>query len=442
MQKKFIWPLAILLICVLACTVLTANAGARESISMSAEGSEAEVTLEVPQEMVDEGERVVSLQLSFQVDAKQGNIGSGDVSFQFHEGIGSGVKEQRYDPQSGVLNIYISGGSNLYSGTNIPLGKVVLKSGSGSGTTATVRVVPDSLKTINAAHGTREHGVNAPGTATLVTGDGGQAEVPETPKGPEGAGENKGDGNGLTGSVVGNYTGNVTLGSESQNGGNTSQGMQRPIHVSGARENPGAEGTEGLSPEEVEDGSGLEEGDTDKLPDAGMSSFQKKLYAVETDAWIKIFIGVMAVAALVIVGISLVMLLGGPQKRRKVRRKPEESRLREEIREKKQPARRPPQEAQERKHPARRPSQEAQERKQSAKRPPEEARERRQPAKRPPEEVQKRRQPARRPPEEVQRRKGPGPESESGQIAWKQGGAPQRRRRRTSSQGTSSVTRR
>lgn len=53
--EKIVWLLAVPLLCVLACTVLTARAGAKESISLSADGSEAEVTLEVPQEMVNEG---------------------------------------------------------------------------------------------------------------------------------------------------------------------------------------------------------------------------------------------------------------------------------------------------------------------------------------------------------------------------------------------------
>ena len=41
MQKKIVWLLAVPLLCVLACTVLTARAGAKESISLSADGSEA-----------------------------------------------------------------------------------------------------------------------------------------------------------------------------------------------------------------------------------------------------------------------------------------------------------------------------------------------------------------------------------------------------------------
>lgn len=432
MQKKIVWLLAVPLLCVLACTVLTARAGAKESISLSADGSEAEVTLEVPQEMVNEGERVVSLQLSFQVDAKQGSVGAGDVSFEFNEEIGSAVKEERYDPKSGVLNIYISGGHNLYSGTNIPLGKVVLKSGSGSGSTATVRVVPNSLKTINAAHGTREQGVNAPGTATLVTGDGGQANVPETPKGPDETAGNQGGG--LTGGVVGNYTGNVTLGSESQNGGNTSQGVQRPIHVSGSQESGG---TESLSPGETGNASGGPDEEAahpeQELPE-GVSGVEKKLYAIEMDVWTKIFVGMMAAAVLVIVGISAALLLGRPKKRKSVRRGAAGDPW-EEIPERKPASKRPP---------AKRPP---------ARRLPEETRERKRPAKPRTEGIPERRSQTKRPLREetvVSRHKKSAsmvrhaPESGSGQqIAWKQNGkAPQRRRRRTDSQGASRTARR
>lgn len=422
MQKKLKWLLTVPLICILACTVLTANAGTKESVSLSADGGQAEVTLEVPDEMVKEGERIVSLQLSFQIEAKQGSVGAGDISFEFHDGIGSAVKEERYDPKSGVLNIYISGGNNLYSSQEVPLGKVVLKSGSGSGKTATVRVIPDSLKTVNAAHGTRAQGVNAPGSATLAVGDGGLGNVPETPGSPGSSSGSPGEDGGQGGSVVGNYAGNVTLGAESQDsGGNISQGIQRPggIHVS--QEDSGPAGTQNLPSEEGETGPGSEDGEQENAsPDTGMSLFRKKIYAIDMDGWTKIFIWVMVVMAVLIIGISLVLLLSKPGKHRK-RRGNQENRegahQRRERTEKRRAAepKRHGKKAASMEAPKRRP-----EKTEALKKRPEKA------------------APPKKRPENNGTLKRQAPEKQES-IAWKQndGKAPQRRRRKSSSQGTS-----
>lgn len=309
--------------CVVVFTVHTARAGAREAISLSADGSQAEVTLEVPEEMVQQKEDVVSLQLSFQIEAAQGTLGEKDVSFDFGGQIGSAVKEQRYDPDSKVLSIYISGNQDLYEKESLSLGKIVINSSSERGVTATVRVVPGSMKTINRAHGIRESGVHAPDTVSLVSGGGGTSppDTLEPPQYPENSEENGNARPAQPGEVVENDRGNVSLEMKNPEGGGLSRGFPSiGDTLSSWTPKPAAGGsvgeTQGFAPEEFQ-----EEKAGEQIGGAAGWMWMPKLPSMDSDAWIRVFVGVIIAAALVMAGILAALLAGPPKKRRKRRRK-------------------------------------------------------------------------------------------------------------------------
>ena len=167
MRNKFILWLGISLVCFTAF-VLSVRAGEKETVSLNNVNGGIEATLELPVGENQNGtftppEEVVAIQLSFQLSG-EGSIKKEDVSFEFGSSIPQGVmKEYRYQEDTGVLNIYISGNKNIYNSKNISLGKVVVNSEEKT----TVKVVKDSFKTVNSAHGMYEGEVN--------TGNGGQS---------------------------------------------------------------------------------------------------------------------------------------------------------------------------------------------------------------------------------------------------------------------------
>lgn len=99
-------------------------------------------------------EEIISLQLSFQIDSANNKLKQNEVSFEFGSSVVSAVKEYRYQPETGILNIYISGNEHITGKENIsgeiPLGKVVISSKADAGI-YTVKVKDNSLRTVNGA---------------------------------------------------------------------------------------------------------------------------------------------------------------------------------------------------------------------------------------------------------------------------------------------------
>ena len=100
-------------------------------------------------------EEIVSLQLSFQIDSGEKRLKQDEVSFEFNSSLVSTVKQYRYHPDTGLLNIYVSGSEHVTGKENvsgkISLGKIVITPAADTVGTYTVKVKDNSLKTVNGA---------------------------------------------------------------------------------------------------------------------------------------------------------------------------------------------------------------------------------------------------------------------------------------------------
>lgn len=179
--------LAAVLIALTACVLsggIPANqavaAAAQTAVTLTAEENQAEVALELPagEQAGQQGYGAVkSLQLGFQVNILHGEGEKYQVSFLFDEGITCSVKQFSYQEETGLLQIYLSGAQNLYEGSSITLGKIVVESesASSSGVTASIRVAENSLKIVNDAFALKEQPFSA-SEMVQVTAGGKQTE--------------------------------------------------------------------------------------------------------------------------------------------------------------------------------------------------------------------------------------------------------------------------
>lgn len=345
MRNKFILWLGISLVCFTAF-VLSVRAGEKETVSLNNVNGGIEATLELPVGENQNGtfsppEEVVAIQLSFQLSG-QGSIKKEDVSFEFGSSIPQGVmKEYRYQEDTGVLNIYISGNKNIYNSKNISLGKVVVNSEEKT----TVKVVKDSFKTVNSAHGMYEGEVN--------TGNGGQSinnggpsggnadddDVGEEMRPPEeeekpdegSDGQNTGGENSDSGSSGG--------GSSSGGGHDKKKDKNKPsAGTTGSAQkildtvlkDPASEDSLESDPDWSLENDDSQEESEEKEPlipehslwEDGAKLWREKTGAIGMDVWTKIFFGLFAGSAAVAggIGVSMAVRTSGKRKRRKKRR--------------------------------------------------------------------------------------------------------------------------
>lgn len=356
MRKKLILWLGISLVCFTAF-VLSVRATEKETVSLSNAGGQIEATLELPVEEDKNGnfippDEVVALQISFQISG-QGSVGKDDVSFIFDSSLPQGaVKEYRYQEDTGVLNIYISGRENIYSSKNISLGKVSVNSDE----KAVVKVIKNSFKTVNKAHGMYEGEVN--------TGDGGQ-----TVNNGSNSGDNNGNNNGNNngGSSGDDDVGEVMRPPEEpgkpdeESGGENSGGEIFPAgeqdgkgdgKEDGHRPSAGTTGSAekilnaalskaagyGIPVSDTESGNEAEHADDrdtqedsgddpppipdDSLWEDGAKLWREKTGAIGMDVWTKIFFGLFAGSAAAAggIGISMAVRTSSKHSRRKRRR--------------------------------------------------------------------------------------------------------------------------
>lgn len=352
MRKKLILWLGISLVCFTAF-VLSVRATEKETVSLSNAGGQIEATLELPVEEDKNGnfippEEVVALQISFQISG-QGSVGKDEVSFIFDSSLPQGaVKEYRYQEDTGVLNIYISGRENIYSSKNISLGKVSVNSDE----KAVVKVIKNSFKTVNKAHGMYEGEVN--------TGDGGQ-----TVNNGSGGGNNNGNDNGDSGGD--DDVGEVmrppeeTGKPDEDSGGENSGGEIFPAGGQDGKEDgkedryrpsAGTTGSAekilnaalskaagyGIPVSDTEPGNETEHADDwdteedsgdapppipdDSLWEDGAKLWREKTGAIGMDVWTKIFFGLFAGSAAAAggIGISMAVRTSSKHSRRKRRR--------------------------------------------------------------------------------------------------------------------------
>lgn len=164
----------------MALTVAALPAAAQESgntVTMTANANGAAVSLALPKETA---QGVKALRLSFAVESTEPI----DAQFDFDSALPGSVQQCRYNPATGQMNVYVAGGTDLFTDGTASLGNIRLDVPAGS--TATVRLVEDSLELVNGAFGKTQ----APSTGAVsvdVTVDGNTpAPTPEATQSPSG----------------------------------------------------------------------------------------------------------------------------------------------------------------------------------------------------------------------------------------------------------------
>lgn len=163
----------------LAMAALPVSAqGTDGTVTLTADGNAAAVSLELPQEAA---QGVTALRLSFEVESSA----PVEAEFVFDAALPGTVQQYRYDAASGRLNVYVAGREDLLPDGNAALGEVRVKSSQAS--TATVRVVQDSLELVDAALAKSEATTSSNGDVSLTVDDNGGA-TPQPSEKPSGGG--------------------------------------------------------------------------------------------------------------------------------------------------------------------------------------------------------------------------------------------------------------
>lgn len=180
------WLATLLLGAALTLTALPVAAqGTDGTVTMNADGSQASVSLTLPQEAAQD---VTALRLSFQVDSSNG----AKAQFDFNDGLTSSVQQYRYNEETGRLTVYIAGRDELLKDGTVSLGEIQLDAA--HGTIATVRVVEDSLELVNAAYGKAETTAVAAASVDLSTADVETPAPTQTPAAPDENGQSSSGG--------------------------------------------------------------------------------------------------------------------------------------------------------------------------------------------------------------------------------------------------------
>lgn len=143
MKKLFA---TLLLGSVLSVAALAVPAQQSSAVTITPGTGSAQVRLDLPDGTVQD---VTTMRLSVTVASTD----SLQASFVFDDGVQSSVREYRYDADSGRLNIYLSGRTELFTDGSLDLGEVRLATADGSAARATVSVSADCLEFRNAALG-------------------------------------------------------------------------------------------------------------------------------------------------------------------------------------------------------------------------------------------------------------------------------------------------
>lgn len=163
----------------LAMAALPVSAqGTDGTVTLTADGNAAAVSLALPQEAA---QGVTALRLSFEVESSE----PVEAEFVFDAALPGTVQQYRYDAASGRLNVYVAGREDLLPDGNAALGEVRVKSS--QATTATVRVVQDSLELVDAALAKSEATTSSNGEVSLTVDDNG-GTTPQPSEKPSGGG--------------------------------------------------------------------------------------------------------------------------------------------------------------------------------------------------------------------------------------------------------------
>lgn len=320
MTKKLMLWLGISLVCFTAF-VLSARAVEKETVSLTNVDGQIEATLELPEMPAEE---IVALQLSFQIGTSQGSIGKEDVSFAFDAGLpGEALKQCRYQQDTGILTIYISGNQNLYpkgseastGNPKLSLGRVIVNSDKD----ASVKVVKNSFKTVNKAHGMYEGEVNTGDGGQIINNGGTDKDVMDNP----GQGETDGNFGAPDEGVRPNEEGILTADRKEKKEKNAfSMGI-----AGGLKGILGAVGPEKASGETLVSDRDDESREAPVMPEdslwqEGAKLWREKTGSIDMEVWTKIFFGLFAASASVasVIGVSLSVQASGRRKKRRKRR--------------------------------------------------------------------------------------------------------------------------
>lgn len=159
---------------------------AEDNVLLRPDGNKAFVVLETNDMRNEEGkikDEIVSLQISFQIETKAGDSQKNQIAFDFDKSITSAVRQYRYHKDTGILNVYVAGKEDLCQTEQLSLGSIVLSSDQENGSAASVKIVDQSLITVNKAFD-KQAAMLGSGTldakADLIVGNGG--EVPKPPE--------------------------------------------------------------------------------------------------------------------------------------------------------------------------------------------------------------------------------------------------------------------
>lgn len=167
----------------LAVAALPVSAqGTDGTVTLTADGNAAAVSLALPQEAA---QGVTALRLSFEVESSE----PVEAEFVFDAALPGTVQQYRYDAASGRLNVYVAGREDLLPDGNAALGEVRVESS--QATTATVRVVQDSLELVDAALAKSEATTSSNGEVSLTLDDNG-GTTPQPSEKPSGGNSNQG----------------------------------------------------------------------------------------------------------------------------------------------------------------------------------------------------------------------------------------------------------
>jgi len=187
MKKILICSIAFLLCSVMFLLPIKA-AGSTVALKTGKDDNQVEAILELPESEAG-SDKIVSLQVSFQIEKTKGSSETDEVSFQFDKGIKSVVQEYRYredaGKDSGILTIYISGKQNLFEEEELPLGKIILNDSKKTGNTYSICVQENSLKTVNDAFTMEEILLDESETIEIKLSESIEEESTEENKKPE-----------------------------------------------------------------------------------------------------------------------------------------------------------------------------------------------------------------------------------------------------------------
>lgn len=205
---------------------------AEDNVLLHPNGNKALVVLETNDMRNEEGkikDKIVSLQISFQIETKAGDSQKNQIAFDFDKSITSAVRQYRYHKDTGILNVYVAGKEDLCQTEQLSLGSIVLSSDQENGSTASVKIVDQSLITVNKAFD-KQTAMLGSGTldakADLIVGNGGEVPKPPEDNGteenpPSDKGENPNppsdDGDNNNGNNNGGASGGDNSGESSEN---------------------------------------------------------------------------------------------------------------------------------------------------------------------------------------------------------------------------------